>query len=70
VAETRLTEFVVGEAQVGLNLLTVGKRNADRFPQGDFRFQLTRDETIHLISQFAISSGENLARRAEARSRN
>ncbi|HEY0946933.1 MAG TPA: ORF6N domain-containing protein [Opitutaceae bacterium] len=32
------------------------KRNEERFP-GDFRFQLTREELAHLISQNAISSG-------------
>lgn len=33
------------------------KRNVDRFP-GDFRFQLTREEYLNLISQNAISSSE------------
>lgn len=31
------------------------KRNIDRFPE-DFMFQLTKDETENLISQFATSS--------------
>lgn len=33
------------------------KRNAERFP-ADFRFQLTREEHVRLISQFAISSAD------------
>jgi len=27
------------------------KRNADRFPEDDFRFQLTREEAAHLITE-------------------
>jgi hypothetical protein len=34
------------------------KRNAGKFPD-DFRFQLTRDEVVDLISQNAISSAED-----------
>jgi hypothetical protein len=33
------------------------KRNVDKFPE-DFRFQLTREELVDLISQSAISSAE------------
>jgi len=43
------------------------KRNADRFPV-DFRFQLTREEYDNLISQIAISSSEDIARKADAAS--
>ena len=35
------------------------KRNAGKFPE-DFRFQLTREEHANLISQFAISSLEDV----------
>lgn len=41
------------------------KRNADRFPV-DFRFQLTREEYDNLISQIAISSSEDIGRKADA----
>lgn len=41
------------------------KRNADRFPP-DFRFQLTREEYAHLISQIVISSPEVAESEADA----
>ncbi len=41
------------------------KRNADRFPV-DFRFQLTREEYLRLISQIAISSSENTDNQLDA----
>ncbi|SDR75083.1 ORF6N domain-containing protein [Opitutus sp. GAS368] len=41
------------------------KRNADRFP-ADFRFQLTREESLRLISQIAISSSEGTDNQSDA----
>ena len=41
------------------------KRNADRFPE-DFRFQLTREEYVRLISQIVISNAENTDDQANA----
>ena len=41
------------------------KRNADRFP-ADFRFQLTREEYAHLISQIVISSSEHADKQSDA----
>ncbi len=38
------------------------KRNLNRFPS-DFMFQLTKDESVNLISQFAISSSGHGGRR-------
>ena len=42
------------------------KRNVDRFP-GDFRFQLTREEYLNLISQNAISSSERSDEKTDPR---
>ena len=41
------------------------KRNADRFP-ADFRFQLTREEHAHLISQIVTSNSENTGGQRDA----